>query len=64
MNQIKRQNSWVPPLEGYFKLNVDGAIFSSFQQHTGIGAVLKDSEGNCIMVAIIHDGVALNPENC
>ena len=38
---------WSPPKYLFYKINVDGAIFSS-QKVAGIGVVVKDHEGNFI----------------
>jgi len=35
---------WTPPREGWFKINVDGAIFSK-QKSAGIGALIRDELG-------------------
>ena len=36
--------AWLPPLAGLFKINVDGALFTSKKQ-AGIGVVIRDVEG-------------------
>lgn len=61
MKYIAKKNAWVPPLKGYFKLNIYGAMFFNLH-HTGIGAVLRDSKWNCIMAANIYDDNAINSE--
>ena len=35
---------WVPPPQGWFKVNVDGAIFKKTNK-AGIGVVVRDSQG-------------------
>ena len=37
-------SAWLPPSAGLFKINVDGALFSSKKQ-AGIGVVIRDVEG-------------------
>ncbi|XP_030924592.1 uncharacterized protein LOC115951551 [Quercus lobata] len=37
-------SAWLPPSAGLFKINVDGALFSSKKQ-VGIGVVIRDVEG-------------------
>ena len=39
--------SWLPPSHGYYKVNIDGAVFSKRKQ-AGAGVVIKDSEGEVI----------------
>lgn len=45
---------WLPSPIGYYKLNVDGALF--FDHHTtGIRAILRNNMGNVIWVATIRE---------
>ena len=43
--------AWNPPQRGYFKVNVDAAT-NSEKQISGLGAVIRDENGNVIAVAI------------
>ncbi|XP_030969974.1 uncharacterized protein LOC115990267 [Quercus lobata] len=40
----KENLKWVPPPQGWFKANVDGAIFKESNK-AGIGVVVRDSQG-------------------
>ena len=40
----KENLKWVPPPQGWFKVNVDGAIFKETNK-AGIGVVVRDSQG-------------------
>ena len=40
----KEKLKWVPPPQGWFKANVDGAIFKETNK-AGIGVVVRDSQG-------------------
>ncbi|XP_042983206.1 uncharacterized protein LOC122312616 [Carya illinoinensis] len=46
----KYKRHWQPPPEGVLKLNIDGALFSD-QCKAGVGAVLRDNEGDVIFAA-------------
>ncbi|KAK9286693.1 hypothetical protein L1049_015096 [Liquidambar formosana] len=46
----KESNSWVPPIEGVYKLNVDGVVFAETGS-VGIGVVVRDFEGQPIATA-------------
>ena len=37
----------MPPPPGYFKVNVDGALFTKSKQF-GMGVIMRDKEGNVI----------------
>ena len=39
--------SWQPPSHGYYKVNIDGAVFSKRKQ-VGAGVVIRDREGEVI----------------
>lgn len=52
--------AWAPPPVGYLKLSIDGAIFPNIHQ-SGIGFVLKDPTGQCLMATSIREPAALNP---
>lgn len=41
------ESRWVPPVDFVYKVNVDGAVFSS-QQQTGISLIIRDSQDNFI----------------
>lgn len=41
--------TWKPPLPGYFKVNVDGALFTKSKQ-SGVGVIVRDEEGNVVAV--------------
>ena len=49
-NQISSDHTttWKPPPPGWFKVNVDGALFSKTKQ-SGIGVIVRDEEGNVIV---------------
>ena len=38
---------WKPPPPGYFKVNVDGALFAKSKQ-SGVGVIVRDEEGNVV----------------
>ena len=42
-----QEAKWSPPKYLFYKINVDGAVFSS-QKAAGIGVVVRDHEGNFI----------------
>lgn len=42
------ESRWVPPVDLVYKVNVDGAVFSS-QKQAGIGVIIRDSQGNLIV---------------
>ena len=42
-----RSNLWKPPPPGYFKVNVDGALFAKSKQ-SGMGVIVHDGEGNVV----------------
>ena len=48
--QQNGQQVWKPPPPGYFKVNVD-ATTNLFKQKGGIGVVVKDSRGDCVVAA-------------
>ena len=39
--------TWLPPPQGSFKVNVDGALFSKTKQ-AGVGVMVRDEQGNVI----------------
>ena len=39
--------SWQPPNHGYYKVNIDGAVFSKRKQ-AGAGVIIRDCEGEVI----------------
>ena len=43
----RHKASWKPPLPGYFKVNMDGALFKKSKQF-GIEVIVRDGEGNVI----------------
>ena len=45
------RKAWNPPQRGYFKVNVDAAT-NSEKQISGLGAVIRDENGNVIAAAI------------
>ena len=45
------QKAWNPPQRGYFKVNVDAAT-NSEKQISGLGAVIRDENGNVLAAAI------------
>lgn len=47
----RRKQGLEPPKRGYFKVNVDVAT-NSEKQISGLGAVIRDENGNVIAVAI------------
>lgn len=60
-NTKKKELGWTPSLEEFLKLNTYGAIF--FNQHqTGIGFILRFSQGDCVMVACMKEIDAHNFE--
>ena len=40
-------SAWLPPSVGLCKINVDGALFTSWKQ-AGIGVVIRDGEGRLL----------------
>lgn len=50
-HQNNNQQAWLPPSNGCFKVNVDAAIRSS-NQTTGLGVVIRDSEGIVVAAAV------------
>ncbi|XP_042983365.1 uncharacterized protein LOC122312778 [Carya illinoinensis] len=48
--QLQQLTKWQAPLEGFLKVNVDGAIFAD-QRKAGIGVVLRDTNGAILMAA-------------
>ncbi|XP_050246522.1 uncharacterized protein LOC126694332 [Quercus robur] len=38
---------WKPPPPGYFKVNVDGALFAKSKQ-SGVGVIVRDEDGNVV----------------
>ena len=44
--------AWNPPQRGYFKVNVDVAT-NSEKQIAGLGAVIRDEDGNVTAAAVI-----------
>lgn len=49
------------PTHGYFKLNVDGVVFSNFQ-FIGIGFILHNPKCISIMTTSVKESDILNPE--
>lgn len=60
--KLKLSCCWRPPPEGFLKLNVDGAMFFNLQK-IGIGAILRNSNGDAIMVASILENDFPNLES-
>ena len=44
------RSSWIPPGEGVFRLNTDAAMLGD--NVIGVGAVIRDSHGHVVMVAV------------
>ncbi|XP_052142051.1 uncharacterized protein LOC127761763 [Oryza glaberrima] len=42
--------SWVPPPAGVFLINIDAAVFQAERQ-MGVGVVIRDQHGNCLLAA-------------
>ncbi|EEC72753.1 hypothetical protein OsI_06384 [Oryza sativa Indica Group] len=42
--------SWVPPPAGVFLINTDAAVFQAERQ-MGVGVVIRDQHGNCLLAA-------------
>lgn len=47
----KTAKVWKPPLQYWFKVNVDAAIIRK-KHLSGLGAVIRDSTGNAIVAAV------------
>lgn len=45
---VSKQDQWSPPPIGYYKVNVD-AIVHTKQQLTGLGVVIRNSQGQVIV---------------
>lgn len=52
---------WQSPLEGWFKLNVDEALFFDSQE-AGVGAIIRDYKGNVTTTASIREQNIQQPE--
>lgn len=50
-NQSNNQQTWLPPPKGWYKVNVDAAIWSS-NQTTGLGVVIRDARDKVVAAAI------------
>ena len=48
--QTSKQDQWCPPPVGYYKVNVDAAVHAE-QQLTGLGVVIRNSQGQVIVAA-------------
>ncbi|KAE8715081.1 hypothetical protein F3Y22_tig00110187pilonHSYRG00528 [Hibiscus syriacus] len=46
-NRVINRVQWIPPPEGFFKLNVDGAVTDD-RMKGGIGGIIKDSRGSTL----------------
>ncbi|XP_075658738.1 uncharacterized protein LOC142628548 [Castanea sativa] len=46
-NSQPAQNRWVPPPNGWYKVNVDGAVFSK-HKWSGIGVIARDDQGHVV----------------
>ena len=47
MKQPKENAKWQPPMEGIYKMNYDGAIFTESGE-AGIGVIVRDARGEVI----------------
>lgn len=52
---------WRPPSEGFFRLDVEGAIFLDHNK-AGAGVILRDHKGEPILVASILENKVQNPK--
>lgn len=50
INEVSRQH-WYPPSTGMHKVNVDAVVYTG-QQITGLGVVIRDSQGQVIAAAV------------
>ena len=46
-NRVLTTTIWKPPLPGFFKVNVDRALFAKSKQ-SGVGVIVRDGEGNVV----------------
>lgn len=60
LQDLNRVGSWQSLPEGFFKLNIDEAIYFYIQE-AGIGEIVRDNKEDVIMVAIIKEKVVQNP---
>ena len=51
---------WEAPQHPWYKLNIDGAVFSSFQS-AGVGVVIRDTEGKVTAALSKHLLLPLRP---
>lgn len=54
LNDVHKVGRWQPPWEGYFKLNIDGALFHNLQE-VGLGAIVRNCKVDTTMAASIRE---------